>query len=44
MYGMNLNLDADGNVESVADGSGTLSFYLALCEEQGLGRPPVIVA
>ena len=43
MYGMNLNLDDDGNVVSVTDGAGTLAFYLALCEEQGLGRPPVLV-
>ncbi|MFM7224770.1 MAG: 2,4'-dihydroxyacetophenone dioxygenase family protein [Actinomycetota bacterium] len=43
MYGVNLNLDADGNVESVADGAGALAFYLAMCEEMGLGRPPVLV-
>jgi quercetin dioxygenase-like cupin family protein len=43
MYGVNLNLDADGNVESVADGAGTLAFYLAMCEQQGLPRPPVLV-
>src|SRR6516162_9959333 len=43
MYGVNLNLDADGNIESVADGPGTLAFYLAVCEQQGLGRPPVLV-
>ena len=43
MYGMNLNLDADGNVVSVSDGAGTLAFYLAMCEQQGLPRPPVLV-
>ncbi|MGP0032693.1 MAG: 2,4'-dihydroxyacetophenone dioxygenase family protein [Acidimicrobiales bacterium] len=43
MYGVNLNLDADGNIESVSDGPGTLAFYFAMCEEQGLGRPPVLV-
>jgi 2,4'-dihydroxyacetophenone dioxygenase len=43
MYGVNLNLAADGSIESVSDGAGTLAFYLALCEEQGLGRPPVVV-
>ena len=43
MLGMNLNLDADGNIESVSDGAGTLAFYLALCQEQGLGQPPVVV-
>ena len=42
MYGSNLNLDADGNVESVTDGSSALMGYLAMCEMQGLGRPNVI--
>ena len=35
MYGVNLNLDADDNVERVADGAGTLAFYLAMCEQMG---------
>ena len=39
MYGANLNLDADGNVESVTDGAGTLAAYYALCEAQGLPAP-----
>jgi quercetin dioxygenase-like cupin family protein len=43
MYGCNLNLDDAGNVTSVADGAGTLAFYLAMCEQQGLGRPPVVI-
>lgn len=43
MYGSNLNLDADGNITSVADGANTLKAYLALCEAQGLGRPNVVV-
>ena len=43
MYGVNLNLDADGNVESVADGAGALAFYLAMCESMGLPRPDVLV-
>ncbi len=43
MYGVNLNLDDEGNVESVADGAGSLAFYLAMCEQQGLGRPPVVI-
>jgi 2,4'-dihydroxyacetophenone dioxygenase len=42
MYGANLNLDADGNVESVTDGAGTLAAYYALCEAQGLPRPHVL--
>ena len=43
MYGANLNLDADGNVESVADGAGALAAYLAMCKDQGLGEPQVLV-
>src|SRR5262245_64680062 len=43
MQGANVNLDADGKVEWVADGAGTLAFYLAACEEQGLPRPNVLV-
>jgi len=44
MYGSNINLDADGNITSVVDGRLTLDFYLAMCEEQGLPRPNVLVA
>jgi 2,4'-dihydroxyacetophenone dioxygenase len=43
MHGSNLNLDADGNVESVADGAVSLQFYRAACEAQGLGSPNVLV-
>ncbi len=43
MYGSNINLDADGNITSVVDGQVTLDFYLAMCEEQGLPRPKVLV-
>jgi 2,4'-dihydroxyacetophenone dioxygenase len=43
MYGANLNLDADGNVESVTDGASSLKGYYALCEAQGLPRPNVLV-
>ena len=43
MYGVNLNLDADDNIESVADGAGSLAFYLAMCEQMGLPRPNVLV-
>ena len=42
MYGMNLNLDDNGNIESVTDGAGTLRAYYALAEAQGFGRPNVI--
>jgi 2,4'-dihydroxyacetophenone dioxygenase len=40
---VNLNLDENDNVESVADGAGALAFYLAMCEEMGLPRPNVLV-
>jgi len=43
MYGVNLNLDSNGNVESVTDGASSLRGYLAMCAAQGLGVPPVIV-
>jgi quercetin dioxygenase-like cupin family protein len=43
MLGANLNLDADGKVESVADGPTTLEFYFAACEAQGLPRPHPLV-
>ena len=43
MYGANLNLDDDGNVESVSDGAGTLALYRALCEAAGLPQPDVLV-
>ncbi len=43
MYGSNLNLDAEGNVESVTDGAGVLAAYYHLCEAQSLPRPNVHV-
>ena len=43
MYGANINLDAQGNITMVVDGADTLAFYLAVCEEQGLPRPNVLV-
>ena len=44
MYGVNLNLDADGNIESVFDGPGTLEAYYALAEAEGFDRPNVLVS
>ncbi|MGZ6957880.1 MAG: 2,4'-dihydroxyacetophenone dioxygenase family protein, partial [Acidimicrobiia bacterium] len=44
MYGANLNLDADGNVESVVDAGLVRDSYFALCEANGLARPDVIGA
>ena len=43
MYGSNLNLDAEGNITSVADGPLALEFYLAMCAEMGHPEPPVLV-
>jgi quercetin dioxygenase-like cupin family protein len=43
MYGANLNLDADGNVESIFDAQGTLDAYLMLAEAEGFGRPDVLI-
>lgn len=43
IYGANLNLDADGNIESVVDGALTLAAYLMLCEAAGLPRPNVLL-
>jgi hypothetical protein len=42
IHGANLNLDADGNVESITDGPGVPAAYHALCETQGLLRPNVV--
>ena len=44
MYGANLNLDADGNIESVFDGPGMLEAYYALAEAEGFERPAVVVS
>jgi 2,4'-dihydroxyacetophenone dioxygenase len=42
MYGCNLNLDADGNIESVTDGAGTRRAYYALAAAEGLPKPNVL--
>ena len=44
IYGANLNLDAEGNVELVIDAGMVVDFYTALCAEQGITDPPVIGA
>src|SRR2546422_4097904 len=43
VYGANLNLDADGNVESITDAAAILEAYYMLCEAEGLPRPNVQV-
>jgi quercetin dioxygenase-like cupin family protein len=42
MYGVNMNLDENDEVESVVDGPLTLLGYRALCEAAGLPDPPVL--
>jgi quercetin dioxygenase-like cupin family protein len=44
IYGANLNLDADGNVDLVIDAKMVLDFYVALCEAAGVTDPPIIGA
>src|SRR5437762_6442943 len=39
IYGANLNLDADGNVESITDGKAALEGYYLLLEAEGIPRP-----
>jgi quercetin dioxygenase-like cupin family protein len=43
IYGANLNLDANGNVEAVIDAELIHQFYLARCREQGIPNPAVIL-
>jgi len=42
IYGANLNLAADGSVETVIDAGLVRDTYFALCEANGHGRPDVI--
>jgi len=42
IYGANLNLDADGNVESFIDAGTVLQAYYALCEAEGRPKPNVL--
>lgn len=44
IYGVNLNLGAEGDVESVSDGASTLAVYRNLCEQAGLPQPAVLLA
>jgi quercetin dioxygenase-like cupin family protein len=44
IYGANLNLDADGNVETVVDAGLIRDVYFGMCEAQGLPRPDVVGA
>jgi quercetin dioxygenase-like cupin family protein len=43
IWGANLNLDAEGNVESIVDAGGILQAYYMLCEAAGLPKPNVIL-
>jgi 2,4'-dihydroxyacetophenone dioxygenase len=43
IWGANLNLDADGNVESIIDAGGILQAYYLMCEAEGLPKPDVVL-
>jgi 2,4'-dihydroxyacetophenone dioxygenase len=43
IYGANLNLDANGNVEAVIDAELIYNFYKSMCSAQGLPEPAVIL-
>ena len=43
IYGANLNLDADGNVESIIDAGIVLQGYYLMCEAAGLPKPDVVL-
>lgn len=43
IYGANLNLDANGNVEAVIDAELIHQFYLTQCRERGIRNPAVIL-
>ena len=42
LHGANLNLDSEGNVESVLDAAAALAVYRAACRDCGLADPSVI--
>ena len=44
LHGANLNLDSEGNVESVLDAGAALAVYCAACQDAGLPYPNVIGA
>jgi len=43
IWGANLNLDADGNVESIIDAGIVLQGYYLMCEAAGLPKPDVVL-
>ncbi|MEC9270176.1 MAG: hypothetical protein VYC75_06270, partial [Actinomycetota bacterium] len=42
IYGANLNLDEDGEVESITDAGSVLEWYLDECSAIGWDNPPVL--
>ena len=42
IWGANLNLNAEGEIESVTDAESILDFYRKACAERGLADPPVL--
>ena len=43
IYGANLNLDVDGNIESIIDAGLILQAYYLMCEAEGLPKPDVVL-
>lgn len=42
IWGANLNLDDEGNIESVSDAESVLAYYLSRCAAIGFDNPPVL--
>ena len=42
IYGANLNMDADGAIDSVTDAESVLAYYLHECAKLGVENPPVL--
>jgi 2,4'-dihydroxyacetophenone dioxygenase len=42
IYGANLNMDDEGQIESVTDAESILDFYLRACAQAGVDNPPVL--
>ncbi|MEM7095342.1 MAG: 2,4'-dihydroxyacetophenone dioxygenase family protein [Actinomycetota bacterium] len=42
IYGANLNMDADGAIDSVTDAESVLGYYLHECTKLGIDKPAVL--
>ena len=43
VFGANLNLDADGNVESIYDAEFIRDTYYLMCEAEGHPKPDIVL-